>query len=81
MGRVILAGHYEIPRAHGLQVGQYRVRIFQADQVTPPVGPPGSSVASRPQEQIAAKFNSASELVAEVHSLADQRFDYDVQHR
>ena len=78
-GAVIVQGHYEIPQAKGLRLGQYQVRIYQPEKVTAAVGPPGASRVERPREQIAAKFNSQSELIAEITAVKDYRFDYRVE--
>ena len=80
-GAVILSGSYKVPRAKGLRLGRYRVRIYQADRIAQQAGPPGSVPVERPKEQIAAKFNSETELTAEIGVLEDQRLDYRVQHR
>jgi hypothetical protein len=78
-GAPIEQGQYEIPRAHGLVPGKYRVRIT-AGTGTPPLAPgelPGPSAASS-KERIPAKYNVKSDIEATVTSSGPNTFNYEI---
>ncbi len=77
-GGLVVDGTYEIPLAKGLPPGAYTVRISAAIPGTfaPVQGPPGPSMSRPLMERIPPKYNSNSELTAEVKSEGGNVFDF-----
>jgi hypothetical protein len=77
-GGAINAGAYDIPAATGLLAGQYRVSISVLKG--PPVketempGESGNTIETLP-----AKYNSNTELRAEVKAGSTNQFDFDLK--
>jgi len=80
-GSAIIDGRYEVPAEAGLKPGKYAVAISApenkskaaAEQAMPGMsGPP-------PKETLPAKYNSKTELRAEVKAGAKNEFDFDLQ--
>jgi hypothetical protein len=81
-GAVITDGEFSIPAAEGLTPGRYRVSI-----VAPSGGPPeriqgedAMKTGSKPPvERLPSKYNTETELTAEVTSDAPAEFDFSVE--
>ncbi|MFM7540599.1 MAG: hypothetical protein ACKO9Z_13165 [Planctomycetota bacterium] len=80
-GSAIQDGKYEVPAEAGLKPGKYAVAISApenksraaAEEAMPGMsGPP-------PKETLPAKYNSKTELRAEVKAGAKNEFDFDLQ--
>lgn len=79
-GAVIAAGGYSIKAEKGLTPGKYRVRI-NASEGGPAAAtdqPPGPTPAQTPKSLIPPKYNTQSELVAEVTEAGPNQFDFDL---
>jgi hypothetical protein len=75
-GAVIRDGSYSIPREGGPVPGRYKVVInASSGGAAPPSGAPGAALPV-PKELIPAKYNTKSELSAEVKKGGDNRFDF-----
>jgi hypothetical protein len=80
-GAVITGGQYRIDRDQGLVPGQYRVMIFAPDL------PPGAASGAIPgedsdklaKERVPARYNSNSELKADVTKGGENTFDFDLK--
>lgn len=76
-GALITAGKYSIPQEKGLPPGKYTVRISSADQsASVPSGPPGMDSSVPAKERIPVRYNSESQLAAEVTAGGDNTFDF-----
>lgn len=81
-GAVIAGGSYSIERDNGLVAGRYRVTINSAIGGAPasPDEPPGAVVeANLPKELLPAKYNTKSELVAEIKAGGPNNLDYELK--
>jgi hypothetical protein len=78
-GAQIKAGHYDIPAAHGLLPGKYRVMITSATPgaAPDPDAPPGPS-GPLPKDRIKLKYNAQTTLTAEVTAAGPNTFNFDV---
>jgi hypothetical protein len=78
-GSVIVAGEYRIPREKGLPPGKYTVQISSAlpGSAGAPVGPPGAMPPPL-KERIPEKYNSMSQLNAEIKSGGGNTLDFDL---
>ena len=80
-GETISGGRYEIEAVRGLPPGEYRVRIYSSEKSTAPPTPEEAALPAlhRPGvERIAPRFNTASQLKAEVTGAGPNRFDFQV---
>ncbi|NQT37401.1 MAG: carboxypeptidase regulatory-like domain-containing protein [Planctomycetes bacterium] len=80
-GTAISDGRYQIERIKGLPPGKYRVRIFAAQENTAPPTPEEAALPAvhRPGvEQVAPRFNTASELDAEITAGGKNECNFDV---
>jgi len=80
-GETISGGRYDVEAMKGLPPGRYRVRIYSSEKSTAPPTPEEAALPAlhRPGvERIAPRFNTASQLVAEVTAGGPNRFDYQV---
>jgi hypothetical protein len=77
MGAAIHNGEYNIPAKQGLSPGWYKVMV-NAPQGADlnPSGPPGSDPGLPPTERIPARYNSKSDLKAEVKKGDPNVFDF-----
>ena len=75
-GTVIQDGAFTVPKDHGLEPGTYRV-IISSPVVMPGSARPNGSPETR--EQIPARYNTASELTAEVTSKGPNRFEFKLE--
>jgi hypothetical protein len=81
-GTAITSGRYAIPENEGLVPGKYQVMITGV--LAPPaevkVGLPGEGRPTLPaKELIPTKYNSKTELAAQVTPGGPNRFDYDLK--
>jgi hypothetical protein len=81
-GAMIVGGHFAIPRESGLKPGKYRIRIYWADMESAKAvltvlggGNPGKQ-APQVKERIPARYNTQSELTAEVRQGDANTFDF-----
>ena len=80
-GAVIENGNYDIPQAHGLVPGQYKVRIFSYDQTGPKVDVnaiPGEPPNMQARERIPLEYNAETKLTAEIKA-GRNRFEFKVE--
>ncbi len=80
-GTAISDGRYRIEQIKGLPPGEYRVRIFAAQENTAPPTPEEAALPAlhRPGvEQVAPRFNTASELDAQITAGGPNEFDFKV---
>ena len=81
-GAVIENGEYTIPAAQGLTPGSYRVSIM-APSSRPPKRPQGDDAMKQPStppvELLPSKYNSETELTAEVKAGGQADFDFSVE--
>jgi hypothetical protein len=78
-GALITAGTYSIPQDKGLPPGKYTVRISSAAadrSSSASSGPPGAESRVPAKERIPARYNSQSQLAAEVTAEGDNTFDF-----
>lgn len=77
-GTVVTAGKFAVPRDQGLAPGKYRVSVSSPDPKsgTMPDAPPGERGGYPATERIAAKYNSKSELTAEVTAGGKNEFEF-----
>lgn len=75
-GATISNGSFAIPRAKGLPVGNYLVRIYSADENAPAEEMPGESTEIVAKEKIPAEFNSASQKEVSVKDQKENNFDF-----
>jgi hypothetical protein len=78
-GAVITDGKFDIPSEHGLLPGKYKVKISSPDPKSgggPPDAPPGDRGGYPATERIAAKYNSKTELTAEVTADGKNHFEF-----
>jgi hypothetical protein len=79
-GAVITGGQYRMARETGLVPGTYKVLIVshveaqKADQAAPP-----GAQTRPPPELIPARYNSATELVAEIKKAESNIFNFDLK--
>ena len=81
-GAVITNGKFDIPRDQGLLPGKYKVAISSPDPKSgggPPDAPPGERGGYPATERIAAKYNSKTELTAEVTVDGKNHFEFKVE--
>jgi hypothetical protein len=78
-GDVIRGGSYSLPRANGLVPGQYRVSISSASGASGASGEAPGSAGVMMSEQIPSRYNSRSELTAEVADSGSNTFDLDLE--
>jgi hypothetical protein len=78
-GAVITDGSYSLPRDTGLVPGAYRISISSPSNAGGPGGDAPGSAGSMMQEGIPARYNSQSELTAEVTDGGDNTFDFDLE--
>jgi hypothetical protein len=78
-GAQIKDGHYDIPAAHGLLPGKYRVMVTSATPggVPAPDAPPGPA-GPLPKDRIKLKYNAQTTLTAEVTAGGPNTFHFDV---
>jgi hypothetical protein len=81
-GSGIIDGRYSIPRSEGLVPGKYQVMITGV--LTPPVAAkaemPGESLPTGPAvELIPTKYNSKTELTAQVTKDGPNRFNFELK--
>ncbi len=75
----ILNGDYDIPATSGLPVGKYQVTISYPDpKAAPPGDMPGESSAP-PKDLLPAKYNSKSELTAEIKAEDRNEVSFDLK--
>jgi hypothetical protein len=80
-GANIQQGRFDVPELQGVPPGKYRVRIFAAQAAGAPRTPEEAAIPTghRPGESlVAARFNTASELVAEVTESGRNEFNFEV---
>jgi hypothetical protein len=77
-GGLIQHGSYEIPRRDGPVPGVYTVVITAAGNAAVPAGAPGNEL-SIPRQPIPARYNTRSELKAEVKKGVENQFDFDLK--
>jgi hypothetical protein len=63
-GGPITNGRFRIPASHGLEPGNYTVKI--SSMKVEPAGEPGGLPGKDPEEMIPAKYNTASTLTREI---------------
>ena len=83
-GSAIVEGKYRIPREKGLPPGKYTVRVSAADPssaVPRPSGHGPGSEAPPLKERVPEKYNSRSELRAEVKSGGGNSLDFSLSSR
>jgi len=78
-GAIILDGAYTIARAQGLHPGKYRVRVYASAGVAPQAGGPGALGIAPPRELVAPRYNTKSQLTAEVSGSSDLSLDFEVE--
>jgi hypothetical protein len=80
-GAVISAGSYSIAAEKGLPPGKYRVRInaSQGGEKAAGTAPPGPTTAAAPKSLIPPKYNTQSDLSAEVTEAGPNQFDFPLQ--
>ncbi|MFO0823745.1 MAG: carboxypeptidase-like regulatory domain-containing protein [Gemmataceae bacterium] len=79
-GALITSGQFNIPAEHGLEPGTYKVSISMpvpGGEQTPEEKAAGASAKAK--EGLPAKYNSATELRAEVKSGPANKFDFKLQ--
>jgi hypothetical protein len=77
-GAMIRSGSYDIPRQEGPVPGTYRVVITSAVGAAALAGLPGRELPP-PKELIPAKYNTKSDLTAEVKKGGESHFDFDLK--
>jgi hypothetical protein len=85
-GAVIENGEYQIPQERGLVADTYRVRINctvprQTAQQPPPGKLPGPEDDRDPLELIPSKYNSATQLTAQITDEGPKEFDFSLHPR
>lgn len=80
-GSLITSGNFAVPADKGLPPGKYTVRISSAEATGGPAAPSGADLDnSQPaKERIPAKYNSESELTAEVTDGGANTFTFDLK--
>jgi hypothetical protein len=76
-GALVTGGQFELPAARGLAPGTYRVAISAPEpggELTREEKAAGASPKAR--ETLPAKYNTATELKAEVRAGAENRFEF-----
>jgi len=74
-GGQIVDGKYDIPASAGLQPGKYKVAIAYPDPKAPK-GEEGGGVVVTPNELLPAKYNSKTELTAEIQPQATNEVNF-----
>lgn len=78
----ILNGDYDIPATSGLPTGKYQVTVSYPDPKAPAAPPegnmPGDSMAL-PKDLLPAKYNSKSELSAEIKAVDRNEANFDLK--
>ena len=78
-GAMIRAGHYELLGAHGLEPGKYRVTLTSGEgEAFTPADYAAGKVPPPAKERIAAEYNTASTLSAQVEADGKNRFDFNI---
>jgi len=78
----IAGGQFTIPQNIGPTAGSYQVRISSIAPGSAPADPNEAMAAANeppPEEEIAARFNSETELTAEVGPDQNNSFDFQVE--
>ena len=83
-GGMIDEGRFALPRGEGLVLGKYRVQIDSREDTGAPLAGgelPGAPVVSKkkPAALIPARYNTKSELTAEVKSGGPNDFPFDLK--
>jgi hypothetical protein len=78
-GAPIVNGAYEIPAAIGLPQGQYKVTISSTDAQDVKQGEAPGESGPTPKELLPEKYNSNTELKAEVKATPKNVIDYDLK--
>jgi hypothetical protein len=78
-GALIKDGRYSIPARQGLLPGRYKVTVSSADprKAPDPDAPPGPA-GPLPKDRVKPKYNSQTELTAEVRAEGPNTFDFEV---
>jgi hypothetical protein len=79
-GSGVIDGKYAVPRSEGLVPGKYKVMISSTSGSLEPAKPsmPGDPPPPA-REPIPAKYNSSTELTAEVKQEGPNTFDFDLK--
>ena len=80
-GAAVQQGRYDIPTLKGLPPGTYRVRIFASQASSAPRTPEEATLPSEHwpgKELVASRFNTASELTAQVVDEGHNEFNFAV---
>ncbi len=80
-GGVIVDGKFEIPAEQGAKPGKYSVRIFASGdsvEVDPDMGPGPEAENVVSEELIPAKFNTETELTAEVGDQGAESLRFEI---
>jgi hypothetical protein len=79
----ITAGQFRIPASDGPIPGSYRVEVYAPDASPVPLDDPLAYAQSAPRlppaNPVASRFNTQSELTAEVAAGRDNQFTFEVQ--
>lgn len=82
-GGTIRDGRFDIPATQGALPGEYEVRIFAADMEGAPMddpnAPPGESDRPLQPELIDARYNTESELTAEIGESGATDLNFDLE--
>lgn len=80
-GGAIRDGSFQVPADKGLPPGTYTVRIYSVEGDAAPAAPAGADIVKAPlaKERIPAKYNSQSELTAEVKDGESNIFTFDLK--
>jgi hypothetical protein len=77
-GAIIDNGRFLVPPDSGLQAGKYRVRIYSSDFPKSPKDPLRLAPNELPKERIPPKYNTATQLTAEVTPGGPNTFAFEV---